>query len=261
MCASFSCTAASVRTGIRLVAGASVRCGTPPQHSHTEAVSSMLTTLVTRLRGLILRLWRELAKFGVVGGLAFIIDSGVFIWLIRGPMDDSQLKAKVVAGVVATLFSWVANRYWTFRHRRTGAKARELMMFLFMNAIGLGIQTGCVGISKYLLGLDSVTEVFIAGNVIGLVLATAFRFVAYKLWVFTGDQTPSAGPGTGESDDAGPHLLSDRELLTGDLPVVTEEMRHRDRAERGSRGPEFRESEFRGSELRESDLRTGGDAQ
>ncbi|MDO5492546.1 MAG: GtrA family protein [Nesterenkonia sp.] len=174
----------------------------------------MISSLVVRCRDLVQRLWRELAKFGVVGGLAFVIDSGIFIWLIRGPMDDSQLKAKVVAGVVATLFSWVANRYWTFRHRRTRAKTRELLMFLFMNAIGLGIQTGCVGISKYLLGMDSVTQVFIAGNVIGLVLATAFRFVAYKLWVFTGDHAA-------EPEDHGPHLLSDRELLTGEVPVVS----------------------------------------
>lgn len=172
----------------------------------------MIARLARRAVDLFLRLWREVAKFGVVGGLAFIIDSGVFLALLQGPMPDSQLKAKVLAGTVATLFSWVANRYWTFRHKRSAGKARELMLFLVMNAIGLGIQTSCVGVSKYLLGLDSVTQVFIAGNVIGLVLATSFRFVAYKLWVFTGDQ-----------EDQHAHMLSDRELLTGEVPMVGED--------------------------------------
>ncbi|GAB3192618.1 GtrA family protein [Nesterenkonia suensis] len=175
----------------------------------------MISRLWCRARDLFLVLWRELAKFGVVGGVAFVIDSAIFLWLLRGPMDDSQLKAKVVAGVVATLFSWVANRYWTFRHSRTRGKMRELVLFLLMNAIGLGIQTGCVGVSKYLLGLDSVTQVFIAGNIIGLVLATAFRFVAYKFWVFTGDAQREPEPG--------PHMISDRELLTGEVPVVSED--------------------------------------
>jgi putative flippase GtrA len=149
----------------------------------------MITKLYRRIENLVFTLWREVAKFGAVGGVAFIIDSAIFLWLISGPMDDSQLKAKVVAGVVATMFSWMANRYWTFRHRRSTGKTRELVLFLLMNAIGLGIQTGCVGIAKYVLGMDSVSEVFIAGNVIGLVLATIFRFFAYKYWVFTTDRT------------------------------------------------------------------------
>ena len=182
-----------------------------------ESLQSMISRLWFRARDLFLVLWRELAKFGVVGGVAFVIDSAIFLWLLSGPLDDSQLKAKVVAGAVATMFSWVANRYWTFRHSRTRGKMRELMMFLLMNAIGLGIQTGCVGVSKYLLGMDSVTQVFIAGNVIGLVLATAFRFVAYKFWVFTGEAEAEHEPG--------PHMISDRELLTGDIPVVTGEHR------------------------------------
>ncbi|PRZ18165.1 GtrA family protein [Nesterenkonia sandarakina] len=152
----------------------------------------MISKLSRRIENLFLTLWREVAKFGAVGGVAFIIDSAIFLWLISGPMDDSQLKAKVVSGVVATLFSWVANRYWTFRHKRSTGKTRELVMFLVTNAIGLGIQTGCVGIAKYVLGMDSVSEVFIAGNVIGLVLATIFRFFAYKYWVFTTDRTELA---------------------------------------------------------------------
>lgn len=173
----------------------------------------MISRVFLRARDLFLALWREVAKFGAVGGIAFIIDSSIFLWLIRGPMDDSQLKAKVVAGVVATLFAWVANRYWTFRRSRTKGKVRELLKFLLMNAIGLGIQTACVGVSKYILGMDTVTQVFIAGNVIGLVFATAFRFVAYKFWVFTGDPVSS-------ESGSGPHMLSDQELLTGEVPVT-----------------------------------------
>ncbi len=205
-------------------------------------------SLVDRARSLILRLWREVAKFGVVGGVAFIIDSAIFLWLLGGPMAGSELKAKVVAGVIATVFSWVANRYWTFRHHRTTTKVREVTMFMLMNAIGLGIQTGCVGISKYIFEMDSVTQIFIAGNVIGLVLATTFRFVAYKFWVFTGTPEPATAGGAAEGRaqsgapvssaqmagaevgpaDEGPHMLSDRELMTGDVPVIPARFQHRD---------------------------------
>ncbi len=173
----------------------------------------MLTRLYITLRDLALKLWREVAKFGAVGGVAFIIDSAIFLWLISGPMHDSHVKSKAIAVAVATLFSWVGNRYWTFRHRRTRTKTRELVMFVLMNLIGLAIQSGCVVVSYYLLGLTSATASFVSGSIIGMGLAMVFRFIAYKFWVFTGD-----APDLPAED--GPHLLSDRELVTGEIEQV-----------------------------------------
>lgn len=144
----------------------------------------MLERIKSKIAGLISLFWREVAKFGVVGGVAFIIDSGIYVWLLHGSMSDSQVKAKIVAGVVATIFSWVANRYWTFRHRRQANVVRELVMFIIMNAIGLGIAAACVWVTKYWLGLTDATSVFIAGSVVGLILGTIFRFFAYRFWVF-----------------------------------------------------------------------------
>jgi len=142
--------------------------------------------------GLFRAFWRELVKFGAFGGVAFVIDSAIFLWLITGPMEDSHVKSRIIAGAVATLFSWVGNRYWTFRHQRTKTRVRELMMFIVMNLIGMGIQAACVFVSFYGLGLTSATASFISGNIIGLGFAMCFRFVAYKLWVFTGEGDPSA---------------------------------------------------------------------
>lgn len=146
-----------------------------------------LVSLTSRIRAVVRLLWREVAKFGTVGGIAFIIDSGIYLWLLSGPMADSAGKAKVIAGLVATVFSWLANRYWTFRHRRQANPVREAVLFGVMNLIGIGIQTGCVLFARYVLDVTSVSGLFIAGNVIGLVLATIFRFFSYRFWVFAGD--------------------------------------------------------------------------
>ncbi|MFJ2618796.1 GtrA family protein [Glutamicibacter sp. NPDC087344] len=144
----------------------------------------MFERIRLKITGLVSLLWREVAKFGVVGGVAFVIDSGIYVWLLHGPMSDSQVKAKIIAGVVATIFSWLANRFWTFRHRRQANVVRELVMFLIMNAIGLGIAAACVWVTKYWLGLSDPTSLFVAGSVVGLVLGTIFRFFAYRFWVF-----------------------------------------------------------------------------
>lgn len=169
----------------------------------------MFERISTKIQGLVSLVWREVAKFGVVGGAAFVVDSAIYLWMLSGPMSDSPVKAKIVAGVVATMFSWVANRYWTFRHRRQANVARELVMFLVMNAIGLGIAAACVWVTKYILQLTDTTSVFIAGSVVGLILGTIFRFFAYRFWVF-GDK------------NIAPELRTDKALVlaTGSIPLV-----------------------------------------
>lgn len=160
----------------------------------------MITTIVDRTRALASLFWRELAKFGAVGGVAFVIDKGLFWLLIHGPMEDSEVKAQMVSAAIATVFAWIANRYWTFRHRRQSNVVRELMMFLLINAIGLGIAAGFVWLAKYPLDISDRTGLFVAG-IVGTVLATAVRFIAYRFWVFN------------EELDAEPAFAHDHELI------------------------------------------------
>lgn len=134
------------------------------------------------------RLARELVSFGLVGAVAFIVDTGVFNLLrYAGPrlLEDKPLTAKVIAVSVATLVAWLGHRYWTFHRRRRVAVRRELVLFAVMNVIGLVIALACLAFSHYVLGLTSPLADNVSANGVGLVLSTLFRFVAYRNWVFT----------------------------------------------------------------------------
>lgn len=145
---------------------------------------------VARTRALAARLWRthsrELGAFGVVGGLAFVVDVGLFN-LLRfggsGLLADQPLTAKVVSASVATVFAWAGNRWWTFRHRNRPAALRELALFVLMNAAALLIGLAVLATSHYVLGLRGPLPDN-AANLVGIALGTAFRYVAYRLWVF-----------------------------------------------------------------------------
>ena len=130
----------------------------------------------------------ELMKFGTVGGLAFLVNAGVVALLMATVFQDGgHLKAKAIATVVATLFSWLANRWWTFRHRRSEPVTHEFALFVVFNALGLLIALACLGFSRYVLGLDSQLADNVSGNGVGLVLGTLFRFWAYRTFVFRGE--------------------------------------------------------------------------
>jgi putative flippase GtrA len=125
---------------------------------------------------------RELMKFGIVGGFAFVVDIGVFNLLLH--TTDKPLTSKTISTVVATTVSYAGNRSWTFRRRSKSTVRREYALFFLLNAVGLLIALTCLWISHYLLGFTSTLADNIAANVVGLGLGTAFRFWSYRRWVF-----------------------------------------------------------------------------
>ncbi|MHA7134515.1 GtrA family protein [Oerskovia turbata] len=131
----------------------------------------------------------ELGRFSFVGTVAFFVDLGLFNLLRFGPWETltaSPLEAKAIAVTVATLVSWLGSRYWTFSDRRTSRHGRELATFLLVNAVGMAISLGVLAFSTNVLGLTSPLAENVAANVVGLALANAFRYVAYRRLVFTG---------------------------------------------------------------------------
>lgn len=53
---------------------------------------------------------RELLKFGVVGAITFLIDTGVFYGLKLTVLAPKPVTAKVIAVLAATAVSYVLNR-------------------------------------------------------------------------------------------------------------------------------------------------------
>jgi putative flippase GtrA len=148
----------------------------------------------SRLRSLyapVEHLVHEVAKFGVVGIVALVVDVGLFNLLMfgggDGPLHGKPLTAKIVSVCVATTVAYFGNRYWTFRHRGRTSFGREYLLFFVLNGVGLAISVGCLWFSHYALGLTSALADNISANVVGLALGTMFRFWSYRRWVFPAD--------------------------------------------------------------------------
>jgi putative flippase GtrA len=140
-------------------------------------------------------LLHEVAKFGVVGLVALVVDVGLFNVLCYGaasPLQGKVLTAKIVSVCVATTVAYFGNRFWTFRHRGRTSFGREYLLFFLLNGVGLAISVGCLWFSHYALGFTSPLADNISANVIGLALGTLFRFWSYRRWVFPEDVVEDA---------------------------------------------------------------------
>lgn len=154
-----------------------------PSHGYPRRVTAFRSR--RRLEAL-----AQVARFGTVGGAAFVVDAGLFNLLRFGPGElllDKPITAKVLSVTVATVVAWLGNRYWAFAGSRRSSRVQELVMFAAVNVGGMAIAAGCLAVSHYALGLTSPLADNVSANGVGLVLGTAFRFAAYRWIVFTGD--------------------------------------------------------------------------
>jgi len=144
--------------------------------------------------GLIIRsLWDKLLryalKFGVVGLAGYVVDVGIFNLLRLGVFGEGHfaqglIGAKIISVTIATLVTWFGNRYWTFREHRRKNYLLELFEFATVSVGGLLIGLACLWILHYVLGYQSLLADNISTNVVGLFLATTFRFLLYRFWVY-----------------------------------------------------------------------------
>ena len=158
--------------------------GTRGQVNEEPAPASSLS-LAERLLAWV----REFIQFGLIGATAFIVDAGLFNLLQHGPLGilaGHPNTAQFVAAVTATLYSWIANRLWTYRGRTRDNATREAILFFFANACGIGISQFCLLFTHHILGFSSALADNIAVYVVGFALGTAFRFFFYHYVVFTG---------------------------------------------------------------------------
>lgn len=134
----------------------------------------------------------ELIKFAIVGATTFLIDTSVFYTLKLTVLEPKPVTAKVIAGIVAVIASYILNREWSFRDRGGRERHHEALLFFGFSGFGVLLSMAPLWFSSYVLMLR-VPEVsltveniadFIAAYIIGNLLQMAFRFWAFRRWVF-----------------------------------------------------------------------------
>ena len=128
------------------------------------------------------RLAPEAIAFGVIGAGNTLL----FMAITWAALPIGAVKASVLATVVTTTLAYFANRYWTYRHHTRTALRREYTLFFGFNLVGMVIQSGSVAIGKYGFGLTEQHDelAFMGVTLVGIVIATVFRFWAYRTFVF-----------------------------------------------------------------------------
>lgn len=140
----------------------------------------------------------EFIKFAIVGGSTFVIDSAIFYTLKLTILEPKPVTAKVIAGIVAVIASYVLNREWSFRDRGGRERHHEALLFFAFSGVGVLLSMAPLWVSSYVFGLrvptvsltvENIAD-FVSAYIIGNLLQMAFRFWAFRRWVFPDQLAP-----------------------------------------------------------------------
>lgn len=158
---------------------------------------------------------REAAKFGTVGAVAYAVDLSIYN-VLHVLLDVGPLTSKVASSVLAATVAFVGNRQWSFRHRaRTRAVHHEYALFFGLNAVGLVLALLALGFGFYVLDMRSALATNLWGNVVGTGLGTAFRFWAYRRFIWL---APGQVEGAADDGDVVAAVVVDLAEQAGELP-------------------------------------------
>lgn len=134
----------------------------------------------------------ELIKFAIVGATTFVIDSAIFYTLKLTVLEPKPVTAKVIAGIVAVIASYILNREWSFRDRGGRERHHEALLFFGVSGVGVVLSMIPLWFARYVLDLqtphislafENVTD-FLSAYIVGNLMQMAFRFWAFRRWVF-----------------------------------------------------------------------------
>ncbi|MCW7946368.1 GtrA-like protein [Streptomyces hygroscopicus] len=151
-----------------------------------EAVFTAPAPAPSRVRRLVV----EVAKFGVVGGSGVAVNFLVFNALLHG-LKWAPMTATVLASIIAMGTNYLGFRFFAYRDRASRTRQQIVLFFVFS---GLGVVMESVLFYAGYQGLDMSGP--IGSNMakaLSIVLASAFRFLVYRTWVFQHEAKQGAG--------------------------------------------------------------------
>lgn len=153
-------------------------------------VFTLAVMVVGSLLGRVMPFFYQLAKFGLVGGLNFLVDLGVLNFLIAVTGTATGFEAnvfKALAFLTATISSFLWNKFWTFHALSVDDAGKQFIQFLIISVAGFFINVGTFAIVNSYIGPQGGIDVKTWASVSAggaAIVGLAWNFIGYKFFVF-----------------------------------------------------------------------------
>jgi putative flippase GtrA len=121
--------------------------------------------------------WLQLVRFGLVGGIGFVVNLAVYALFVH-PIGVDYHVAAVAAWLVAVLNNFALNRHWTF-DARDGQVRFQAIRFLAVSVVAFGFS-----LLLLTLLVESAGVAKVPAQALAVAASTPLNFLGNKLWSF-----------------------------------------------------------------------------
>ena len=120
------------------------------------------------------KLFQQIARFGVIGVLAFAIDYG-FLYAFTEWLGIHYLISSVLSFSISVIFNYIASVLWVFDVKQETRKTRNFILFIVFSVIGLGINQLVMW-----LGVESLGLHYMLVKIFATAVVMVWNFVTRK---------------------------------------------------------------------------------
>lgn len=119
------------------------------------------------------KLINQILKFGVVGGIAFVIDYGI-LFLLAKVVGLNELISAAISFIISLTFNYFLSTKWVFEAKKQTPK--EVIIFVLLSVVGLGINEVLIYLGTKKLGIDVMIIKLFATAIV-----MVYNFITRKL--------------------------------------------------------------------------------
>ena len=134
-------------------------------------------------------------RFALVGAIGAVVDFGTFNLLVN-VTHMAAVWASVLSFTAAVISNFLWNRFWTYPDSRSKAVSKQIVQFVLVSVIGLGIRTPLFAWLEHVLirfFSGALPKNFFLGSTfmghntalaIAILVVMMWNFYANRLWTY-----------------------------------------------------------------------------
>lgn len=123
------------------------------------------------------KLFQQIFKFGIVGGIAFIIDYGIMV-ISKELLGFSILLSAGLGFTISVIFNYIASVKWVFNVNKDKNEKKNFILFMIFSVIGL-ILTELI----MFVGTNIINISYLIVKIAATAIVMVFNFITRKLFL------------------------------------------------------------------------------